>query len=50
MLHRLIDSFQDEDTSFVDVLAEQDADIVSKLQLELDDKNRVRSRLIEYKH
>ncbi len=34
--------FQDEDKSFVEVLAEPDVDTISKLQAELDDKNRVR--------
>ncbi|CAF4964689.1 unnamed protein product [Rotaria sp. Silwood1] len=32
----------DEDQSFVQVLAEPDVDTISKLQAELDDKNRVR--------
>lgn len=36
-----IDVFKDEDKSFVEVLAEPDVDTISKLQAELDDKNRV---------
>lgn len=34
---------QDEDKSFVEILAEPDVDTIAKLQAELDDKNRVRS-------
>lgn len=38
---------QDEDKSFVEALAEPDVDTLSKLQAELDDKNRVCS-LIDF--